>query len=304
MSGDAAHLPEAMRRQAWRQVREAYGWHTPLTPRHADLDLLRHLNNAAAIGLHIEARIRWLDAVLPQPAAEGLRLRPAGLWTDFLAEGGYPAPLEAGVALLCVDAEAAHIATALFQQGRCIGLQHAELAAWQDGERVPLPAALVQRLRAHEQPHPLPTEVHAAFGTASSRSVDEALATRYADLDADGLLSDLALARYLEHGRSRWWLDGGTDPSRLPLVGGVDVMVAHIAMRVHRAAPVPGTWQLRTGVQAMGRSSVTMRCRLSDGARLQADSEAVLVAIDPASHRPAPLPDAVRERWSALLPAA
>lgn len=304
MSGAAAPPHEAMRRQAWRQAREAYGWHTALAPRHADLDLLRHLNNAAVIGLHIEARMRWLDAVLPQAAPDGLRLRPAGLWTDFLAEGAYPAALEAGVALLCVDAEAAHIATALFQQGRCIGLQHTELAAWQDGERVPLPAALVQQLRLHEQPRALPAEAHAAFGAPATQAIEELLATRYADVDAEGLLSDVALARYLEHGRSRWWLDGGTDPSRLPLTGGVDVMVAHIALRVHRATPVPVTWRLRTGVQALGRSSVVLRCRLFDGALLQADSEAVLVAIDPATHRPAPLPDAVRERWAALLPAA
>lgn len=303
MSGVGAPPHEAMRRQGWRQAREAYGWHTTLAPRHADLDLLRHLNNAAVIGLHIEARIRWLDAVLPQPAGDGLRLRPAGLWTDFLAEGAYPASLEAGVALLCVDAEAAHIATALFQQGRCIGLQHTELAAWQDGERVPLPAALVQQLRLHEQPRPLPAEVHAAFGAPATQAIEELLTTRYADVDAEGLLSDVALARYLEHGRSCWWLDGGTDPSRLPLTGGVDVMVAHIALRVHRATPVPVSWRLRTGVQALGRSSVVLRCRLFDGDALQADSEAVLVAIDPATHRPAPLPEAVRDRWSALLPA-
>lgn len=308
-----------MKREPWRRDLAAYPFQIEIAPRWSDVDTLRHLNNVSLMGLHGEARMRWLadrtghtgvDA--DQPA-----LRPVSVATDFVAQAHYPTPLQVGVRLRAVDADGFELATALFQHGHCVGLAATRMAAWQDGQPGALPNALRERLNQsladqaalppppadHPQAHDAVIDHHAAPPDRDHAPPHwHGMTTRYADLDAHQGISELALARLVEHTRLRLLRRANAHrPGEGNNAPALSFLVAHMRLQLlHPGWAGGGAWQIGAGVAEMGRSAIRLRSWVRDPHDLVAVADTVLVSTDPVTQRPAPLDDASRAAMQAL----
>lgn len=131
----------------------------------------------------------------------------------------------------------------------------------------------------------------------------DTLSTRYGDLDADNLLAEPALARYIEQARSHAIIEllKECDIDLFDLRCPIGMLLAHTSVEVLRhAAPAPGI-QLATGVAHIGHSSVRLRVGVFSDGQCLAMGDNVLVFIARETGRPIPLPDALRDRLQAAL---
>jgi acyl-CoA thioester hydrolase len=194
-----------MKHDAWRHDAAQYTATYDIPARYADVDTLRHLNNSALHGLHQEARMRFLAERIGDGfwRERGPRLLARRVTTDFLLESQYPQVLQAAVRVTALDDAQLVLASALFQHGRCVGLQTTSCAAGVRGQLQPMPPAWQQAL---DSPVPAPAgdsrwsaPVLPQWGQfPQQRELD----ARYADLDATGRTSETALMRCAEQGRS------------------------------------------------------------------------------------------------------
>lgn len=287
-----------MKHDTWRHDLAQYTSTFDIAPRYADVDTLRHLNNSALHVLHQEARMRFIVPRIGDDfwRGRGPRLLLARATTDFLLESHYPEPLTAGVRVTARDEQRVVLGTALFQHGRCVGLQSTELQASERGVRVPLPAEWYAALDPGALPPvgetlaPGQAPVWTQF--ARTRELD----SRYNDLDATGRVSEGALMRCGEQGRSSL-LRGAF--AALPADGAerawLGLLVARVDLHVLRAAPAPARWRLGTGVSHLGRSSVVLRTGLFDGdLNGHAYADSVLVFVNRQAGGSTAMPEAMR----------
>jgi hypothetical protein len=86
--------------EAWRLQPAAYPRHLTLHPRYGDMDVNAHLNNVAIARLFEETRVQMLSALRGRPVGGGdpssMMIVHVGI--DYLLEGGYPDPIDAGLA--------------------------------------------------------------------------------------------------------------------------------------------------------------------------------------------------------------
>tara|TARA_A100001391_G_scaffold151462_3_gene109100 strand:+ start:14514 stop:15383 length:870 start_codon:yes stop_codon:yes gene_type:complete len=266
----------------WRAP-QTYPFQLPLMTLYSHLDTERHVNNVAVHSFHLEARTRFLMERLERPVwySDDLLLRPRRTLTQFLGETHYPHPVTAGVVALHADQHGAHLRTALFQHDQCVGVQDCLLGAWGGDGWVPLPepvrAALAGDQPAAEWPPELPLDARAFAGYPQRVP----LVSRYADLDPDRVLSELAVARYAEQGRA-----GSLSELRKP---GLGLLVARIDLRIDRWDRGMGEVALATGLSRIGNTSFVLRGGITVDGAATATAESVLVLIDRDSHRPTPV---------------
>jgi acyl-CoA thioesterase FadM len=291
-----------MRHDAWRLDAAQYPFTTPIEPRFSDVDTLRHLNNSALHGLHQEARVRCLTQHIGDAfwRERGPRLLARRVVTEFLLESQYPEGLTGAVRVTAADGQQLTVGSALFQQGRCVGLQSTVLQASLQGKACPMPA--VWRAALVPTSTTATSEGHAAPGgdATSSPTLDSLpqrreLDTRYADLDPTGRVSEGAWMRAAESGRSGLLREAfatlGDDADRAWL----GLLVARVDLHVLRHAPPPPRWQLGAGITHLGRSSAVARVAFFDGpAGCAAYADCVLVFVDRAAGGSVPMPDPVR----------
>lgn len=126
---------------------ETYPFTVDVPTRFADLDPLRHLNNVRLAEIYEEGRVRLHMAMAVEAAREkGSRTVIAQLTVRYLAEGFYPAVLQAGGGVSRIGGSSYEIAQGLFQDGRCIGTCDTVLVYTREGRSTPLPEALRARL--------------------------------------------------------------------------------------------------------------------------------------------------------------
>lgn len=287
-----------MKPPAWRRDPAQYVARYAIAPRFTDVDTLRHMNNSALHGLHQEARHRFLAERIGDAywrAARGPRLRATRSSTDFLLQAHYPQPIEAAVAVGALDEQHLVLATALFQDGQCVGLQTTQLQALERSGPIQLPPAWRQAL---------PPAVHALdLGAAAGAAprlptfpLRSGLDSRYADLDATGRTSELALMRAAENGRSGLLRAAFEAVAQGDGRTGLGTLVARADLHVLHALPPPPRWTLATGVTHLGRSSAVLRMAFFDAdGRCHAWADCVQVFVDRAAGTPVPMPDAARE---------
>lgn len=285
----------------WRHDASAYPWTGQIAPRFADMDRWQHLNNAALIGLHgevaLQALMQLLGPGLWRPGSQAPLLHASR--TDFLAESHYPEALAAGARLLCLDAQGLHLATALFQQGRCVGLHQAvfcpeggcppdwaqALASTGVGTGTP---ALGPDTAATWLPPP-----PAAAPTLAQMAWQTSLPLRFADTDARGLVADATLARLAE--QLRVGLVGRLGAAVMAS-GDTGFMVAQVALRWLQRGPAPEAFTGGSRLTRVGERSIGLQGALfgPDG-RCVATADSVLVCISRSSRRSTPLPPALRQ---------
>jgi acyl-CoA thioesterase FadM len=268
-----------------------------LTPRFTDLDTWRHVNNSRIYQLHQEARMQaHLDLHGPDAwFSDDVRLRPIRSITDFRRVTWYGSDVKAQVQVLACTNDSYRVRSELFQNGEHVGTQQAVMGAFAKGQRVDLPQVIRERLDniATGNSEPLkPADYIDSIKTITDFPVTQQLTPRYADLDADSQRSEAALARYMEQARF--------GAIRHLDLGGLGILIASMDVSyLHFRAG----WEpvgLRAGISRVGNSSfVFTGCATSEHG-LQAVANSVMVVIDQASSRPAPMPDALREQLQTL----
>lgn len=287
-----------MKHDSWRQDPAQYTARYDIEPRYADVDTLRHLNNSALHGLHHEARMRFLAERIGHAfwRERGTRLLSRRVTTDFLLESQYPQALQAAVRVAALDDTQLVLASALFQDDRCVGLQTTHCAAGVRGQLQPTPP---DWLRALDSPVPAPAAdsrwaapVLPQWGQfPQQRELD----SRYADLDATGRSSETALMRCAEQGRSALLREAFAQ-----LQAGVErtwqnLLVARVDLHLLQHGPSPARWRLGCGVTHLGRSSTVLRVAFfGDALDCTAYADCVLVFADRDAGKPVAMPDAVR----------
>jgi acyl-CoA thioester hydrolase len=136
----------ALKDEAWRLAPAAYPRHLTLHPRYGDMDVNAHLNNVAIARLFEETRVQTLSALRGQPVGSGdpSSMMIVHLGIDYLAEGTYPDPIDAGLAVTGIGGTSFRLGLALFQGGRAIALADCAMVHLKDRR----PGAIGPELRA------------------------------------------------------------------------------------------------------------------------------------------------------------
>lgn len=265
-----------------------------LSPRFTDLDNWRHVNNSRLYQLHQEARMRLQLDCLGKNSwySDDVRLRPLRSNTQFRQETFYGEDIQATVRVVSVARDQFRLLSTLYQNGRLVGTQDVTIGATAQGHRVDLPDATFEQLAAR-----LSTEPALELDEPSyldhlhhihNFPVHQQLTPRFADVDADSQRSEAALARYMEQARFGGIRQLDFDGLRV-MVAAVDISFTDYHMSW---TPV----ELASGISHIGNSSFRFTgCALHKG-EIQVAASSVMVVIDPATSRPAPLPRSLREQ--------
>lgn len=131
----------------------------------------------------------------------------------------------------------------------------------------------------------------------------DTVSARYGDRDAENLLSETALGRYIEQARSHAIIEllRECDIDLFDLHSAIGMLLAHTSVEIllHRA-PAPHI-QLAAGVARIGNSSVHLRVGVFSDGECLAVADNVLVFIARATGRPIALPDALRKQLQSAL---
>lgn len=128
----------------------------------------------------------------------------------------------------------------------------------------------------------------------ASYPASQALETRFADMDVNGHLNNVAFARLFEETRVRF--------NRAGLTAGQHrsgIVVAHVAIDYLAEGSYPAPVSIGHGISRIGSSSFTMAMAAFQEGACLALCDSVLVHRNPETG-PAPIPPALRERLEAL----
>jgi len=288
----------------WQRDLAQYDFQHTLTTQYSHLDTLRHVNNVAVQGMHIEARVRHQISVLGTGSlfSDDNLLRPRRTITHFLRETHFPYDVLCATRLVSVGDESYRLVTALFQQDECVGLQYCEMGLWGRVGWVELPHAIRAALDSHlsaDSPSvsawpdtPLdcvPMNAYPATGEIS---------LRYADLDPDLVIGELAAATFVEHSRSSC-----LRPIRRSSANhaGLGMLVASVDLLYHRWAHATTSVQTGCAVERLGNSSFALASAILTGDERLLSGRSTMVLIDQGKRRPTPIVEPLRSAMAGLL---
>jgi acyl-CoA thioester hydrolase len=131
--------------ETWRLDPGRYKVRQTLEPRYGDMDANAHLNNVAIARLFEETRVRTLSGLRDRPArGDPSSMMIAHVGIDYLAEGSYPEPIDAGLAVSAIGRSSFRLALALFQGGVPVALADCAMVNLGPDRR---PAAIDDELR-------------------------------------------------------------------------------------------------------------------------------------------------------------
>ena len=118
---------------------------------------------------------------------------------------------------------------------------------------------------------------------------------RWGDMDAMGHVNNTVYFRYMEQARISWF--GALVPEK-EAWRSTGIVIANAVCNYRRPITYPGTVQVKLYVGAPGGSSVPTyyELRVDEDAVPYADGEAVVVFIDLRLHKPARMPEDIRQR--------
>ncbi|MFA5679305.1 MAG: thioesterase family protein [Pseudomonas sp.] len=269
-----------------------------LSPRYTDLDSWRHVNNSRIYQLHQEARMRAHIQQFGENAwfSDSVRLRPLRTHTQYLKESWYGKDMQAQVKIIECGRDSFRVLSELYQNEQLVGTQQAIMGAFEQGQRVALPAHMQEHLQAiatHDLAAPDAASYCEQLQHAHNFPVRQQLTPRFSDVDADSQRSEAALGRYMEQARF-----GGI---RLLDFEGTRVMVAAVDISFTDFHMGWTPLELASGISRIGNSSFHFTgCALHKG-DVQVAASSVMVVIDPAIGRPTSLPRGLREQLEAWL---
>ena len=113
---------------------------------------------------------------------------------------------------------------------------------------------------------------------------------RRGDLGQQDHVHNVIFPAYCETGRAGIMRDA----ELLALLAGFGIFTARFSIDYRAELFWPGSVDIGTGIAGIGRSSVTFAQGLFQNGRCAATAQTVLVQVDPATRRPAPLGEAAR----------
>lgn len=137
----------------------------------------------------------------------------------------------------------------------------------------------------------------ALLNPAAYRHVCE-VTTRFADLDTNQHINNVAMAAIIEDARLRFHMASGFAKA---LPKGAQIMVVSLTIDYLAQAYYPHPVQVHSGVSALGERSMRLRHLLMQGDRAVALAEAVVVYV--LDGKAGPLPESLRdviEAWKCL----
>ena len=117
---------------------------------------------------------------------------------------------------------------------------------------------------------------------------------RFADTDAIGHVNNVSFAAYLETGRTTFARACGLPIGLQP--HGQHIVLARVEIDYRVEVHWPAVLDLGSAVVRLGRSSITLIQGVFIGDLCVATGREVLVMVDSATGRPAPLPEELRAR--------
>ncbi|MDB2240663.1 thioesterase [Halorubrum ezzemoulense] len=114
---------------------------------------------------------------------------------------------------------------------------------------------------------------------------------RFRDIDAMGHVNNAVYATYIEQARTRFFRDV------LDLdISGASTVLASLSIDFRRPVELDDdAVAVSVEIADLGRSSATMTHDIRIGDAVAAEAEATLVAVDPETGEPTPIPEAHRE---------
>lgn len=288
----------------WQRDVAHYDFRHTLTSQYSHLDTLRHVNNVAVHGMHVEARVRYQLSVLGPDSlfSDAVLLRPRRTVTHFLRETHFPHDVVCAARLTCVTDRGYTLVTALFQEDKCVGIQSCDMGFWGGNDWLDTPDsarfALQSSLRgdasiSSDWPEPpLATVALSGFPAAGEISL------RYADLDPDLVVGELAASTFIEQSRS-----ASLRPIRRTQnnVAGLGMLVASVDIQYHRWLRATTAVQTGCGVERLGNSSFALGSAVFAGETRLASARSTMVVIDQARRRPTPIIEPLRSAMTELL---
>jgi acyl-CoA thioester hydrolase len=122
---------------------------------------------------------------------------------------------------------------------------------------------------------------------------------RYADTDRQGHVNNAVFATFCETGRVEFLFD----PEQPLYPPGAAFVIARLALDLRAEVRWPGTVEIGTRVEQIGRSSFTLKQALFQGDRLVATAETVIVLMDEETRRSTSLPPATVDTLKKLMAA-
>ncbi|ATY85387.1 acyl-CoA thioesterase [Kyrpidia spormannii] len=113
---------------------------------------------------------------------------------------------------------------------------------------------------------------------------------RYCETDAMGHVNNVSYLIYLEQGRTDFMREIRKDLGRE-----VGIVLASIRCDFRAPCYFDDELQVRTEIQRVGKTSITMSQAILKGDQLVAEGESVIVHVDPVVQRPVPIPDDLRQ---------
>lgn len=285
---------------AWQNDPERYDLRHTAALQYAHLDTIRHANNVAVHGLHVEARIRHQLTVLGEERlfSDTVLLRPRRTVTHFLRETHYPHDVTCATRLISVAADSYRLATGLFQQGECVGVQDCLMGAWHGDRWVDLPADVRTALDDARSTDPLATNdwppVPPEHVPMQGYPALSEISGRYADLDPDVVIGELAVSRYIEQSRAGTLRPIRNDP-------GLGMLVASVDLSYHRWHRGRANVQVACGIDRIGNTSFALAGAAAVGDERLATARSTMVLIDRARHRPTPIDATLRASMEGLF---
>ncbi|MBX5435953.1 MAG: acyl-CoA thioesterase [Alicyclobacillaceae bacterium] len=122
------------------------------------------------------------------------------------------------------------------------------------------------------------------------------LRVRWAEVDAQGIVFNANYLTYLDCAFFEYLRSGlGVDPGSI-----LHTVIVKTTLEFHRPARFDDALNVWVRTKALGRTSLTLQFVISREDERLLDAETVYVNVDPASGRPAPVPDEWRERICAV----
>ncbi|MES1928828.1 thioesterase superfamily protein [Salinisphaera dokdonensis CL-ES53] len=285
---------------AWQSDPDRYDFRHTLALQYAHLDTIRHANNVAVHGLHVEARIRYQLAVLGHAHlfSDAELLRPRRTVTHFLRETHYPHDVVCATRLVAVTPDTYQLVTGLFQQGECVGVQDCLMGAWHTDRWVALPDDVYAALESNRAADDVPVndwpQVPPEHVPLSGYPAESEISGRYADLDPDVVLGELAVSRYIEQSRAGSLRPIRNDPS-------LGMLVASVDLSYHRWHRGRADVQVVCGIDRIGNSSFALAGAAAVGEERLVTARSTMVLIDRDKRRPTPIDDALRASMAPLF---
>lgn len=126
---------------------QRYPFHCAIEPRFTDLDLNRHINNAALADILQEARVRFHHASRFGPSLAGMSSMAVSLSIDFLGQAHHPDPLDHHVAAVAIGRTSHTLAQLVTQNGRTVAYARTVLVCVRDDEPAENPPSFLEAMK-------------------------------------------------------------------------------------------------------------------------------------------------------------